>query len=241
MNLPLRLLLPSALLTAGLNLHASTTGFVIPAFRGRADTEFGLWDNPHNFSVAYSASLSAPGNVVNSDGLADPNGDGNSDAVIRQLAGAPGDVFITGGGAAGNLYSFSIASAFVLSDSNSSVLDTVIFQVRTSGSELDYGSVKLSYDLGGRTQFVTATPTELDRTAAGPGGFSVSTRWEFDLTGLGTSDYAIAFDASASSMSLDSVALDVQFAAVPEPETYALGFGAGLLGFALWRRRASRP
>ena len=219
------------MLAAGLGAHASTTGFVVPSFRGQTGTKSGLWDNPDNFKVALSASLTAPGNSANPRGT--------TDAIVRQLAGAPGDVFVTGGGTAGNLYSFGIATQFVLNDANAVPLDTVVFQVRTGGSELDYSGVKLSYDLGSGTQFLSATRTELDRTSAGPGGFSVSSKWEFDLTGLGVRDYNIAFNASAASMSLDSVALDTtSIAAVPEPSTYALAL-AGFAGLVLWRHRSA--
>lgn len=229
MNLPTRFLLPALLLAAGASSHANTTGFVTPSFRGQAGTEFGLWDNPSNFSVPYSVSLSAPGNTANPGGT--------SDAIIRQLGAS--DAFITGGGAAGNIYSFSSATRFVLSDANTSAVDTVIFQLRTAGTELDYSTLSLSYDLGAGIQHVTATRTELDRTAAGPGGFSVSSQYEFDLSGLGVHDYSIGFNASGSSMSLDSVSLDTRYAtAVPEPETYAACFAGGLAGFALWRRRS---
>lgn len=233
MNVPARYLLKALVFGIGVHAHANTAGFTTPDFRGQAGTEFGLWDNPNNFSVPLSSSLTAPGNTANPGGT--------TDAVIRQLAGVPGDVIITGGGEAGNLYSFGIASQFVLSDANLSVVDTVIFQVRANGSEIDYSGVRLSYDLGAGTQFVTATRTETDRTDLGPTGFGVSSKWEFDLTGLDVRDYAISFNASAPSMSLDSVSLDTASAAVvPEPSTYALALIGGLAGLAQWRRRNSR-
>lgn len=213
---------------AALSLQAGTTGFILPSFRGDANTEFGLWDSPYNFTVAYSATLSDPGNVVNGDGALDPNGDGSSDAVIRQL---DSNGFLTG---SGNLYNAVTGSVLVLSDVSSPPVQTVVFQTRTLGSELDYASVRLGYDLGGGTQYLTATRQENDRTTGM--GVNVSSSWEFDLTGLGVSDYQIEFNGSAAHMSLDSVALDVQFTAVSEPEEYAALAAAALAGFAGWRR-----
>ncbi|HRI14745.1 MAG TPA: hypothetical protein PLX89_17250 [Verrucomicrobiota bacterium] len=227
MNFTIRHFPVAVLLVACFHARGSTTGFVTPDFRGQAGTEYGLWDNPNNFSIPLSASLTAPGNVANPGGT--------TDAVIRQMAGAPGEVFITGGNGAGNLYSFSIASQFVLSDVSAVPLDQVWLQVRANGSELDYESVKLSYDLGSGPQFVSATRTETDRTSLDGNGFAVSSKWEFHLNGLNVQEYTILFNASGPSLSLDSVSLDTSI--VPEPSAYALALAGGVTCLAVWRRR----
>lgn len=220
-------------LCALLNVSASTTGFIIPSFRGTAGSEFAVWDNPNNFTVAYSASLTAAGNTVNGDGLADPNGNGSSDAVLRQLdSGA----FLTGGGGVGNIYSFGTALQFNLADAGINPVETVVLQTRTPGTELDYGTVALAYDLGGGPQTLTATRVETDRADTGGFGFAVSSYWSFSLSGLGVMDNALTFSSAGSSTGFDSAALDVQFAAVPEPEEYAALGGAGLVVFAVLRR-----
>lgn len=216
-----------------LDARASTAGFISPSFRGTAGSEFALWDNPNNFTVAYSTSLAAAGNTVNGDGPADPLGNGSSDAVLRQLD--PG-AFLTGGGGAGNIYSFGTALQFNLADANTAPVETVVFQTRTTGTELDYATVALSYDLGGGPQALTATRVETDRTNTGSFGVAVSSLWTFNLSGRGVTDYALTFSAAGSSTSFDSAALDVHFAAVPEPAGYAALGGAALVVFAAFRR-----
>lgn len=229
-------LVGSLSLVALVNTSASTAGFITRPFRGTAGSEFARWDNPHHFSVADSTSLSAAGNTVNGDGPSDPLGNGSSDAVLRQSDPA---AFLAGGGRAGNIYSFSTALRFNVTDVNAAAVDTVVLQTRTAGTELDYGTVQLSYDAGAGVPTLTAPRVETDRSVQG--GFAgVSSAWTFSLAGLGVTDYAVTSSSAGSSVSFDSAALDVQFAAVPEPAEYAALGGAGLVVCAAIRRTPRR-
>lgn len=224
--LPLCGLLAAAALNPAV---ADTVGFIAPAWRGDPGTEYGLWDNPDNFSVAYSATLADPGNL--------PNPGSTSDAVIRQLNSTG---FLTGGGGAGNIYSFSAPLSVRLDDTPAFEALTVVLQVRTRGTELDYESVVLSYNSDSGPQTVpTPLRTELDRTSLDGMGEAVSSSWTWDLSGFNVASYFIEFEAAGSSMSLDSVSLDV-LTAVPEPmETAAFGAAALLVfGFVRNQRRA---
>ncbi|HTH49283.1 MAG TPA: hypothetical protein VMB21_17335 [Candidatus Limnocylindria bacterium] len=239
MNLATRFLLPAVLLATVVNAFADTTGFVTPSFRGEPGTEYGIWKTPFNFTVPFSTPT-GPGNVANP-------GD-TTGAVIRQVAPVPdeGSLFID---PAGNINCFQFIAKFTLSDVNASAVDSVVFQVRTGLGELDYPNVKLSYDLGTGVgiQHVTGTRTELARGSGGPGfGSYVSSKFEFNLAGLGVHDYSIGFDGGnvaaelPDEISLFSASLDTHSAsAVPEPESYAFGFACGLAAFAVWRRRST--
>ncbi len=220
----------SLLVAAALNpVAADTTGFITPAWRGDPGTEYGLWDNPDNFTVAYSASLADPGNL--------PNPGSTSDAVVRQFDSS---AFLTGGGGAGNIYSFSAPLSVRLDDTPAFDALTVVLQVRTLGTEIDYDSVVLSYDSGSGLETLTTTRTELDRTNLGGFGEGVSSAWTWDLSGFNVASYFIEFEAAGSSTSLDSISLDV-LTAVPEPmETAAFG-AAALLVFGFVRNHRRRP
>jgi hypothetical protein len=96
----------------------------------------------------------------------------------------------------------------------------------------------LSYEgEAGRVDLPPMFRLELDRGTIL--GASVSSLYQWDLTGLGVADYAISFKADGSSLSFDALTLDTwsQMAVVPEPSTMALAaLGVALLG-AVSRRR----
>ena len=144
--------------------------------------------------------------------------------------------FITG---SGNLYNLDGISSFSLTDSTTFTLGTVVLQARTLGSELDYNSVLLTYNDGTGTQSLSPLfHTELDRGTIL--GASVSSLWQWDLSGRNVDSYSITFSAAAPSLSFDSMTLDTfdQFTQVPEPSTYAIaGLGFALLMLRRVRRR----
>jgi hypothetical protein len=201
-------------------LRADTNGFVVPAFRGSAESESGYWES-------FTVGVGAPGNS--------PRAGATTGAVLTQSD--PGG-FITG---SGNLYNLDGFSAFTVTDSTPFALGTVVLQARTLGSELDYNSVTLSFNNGSGLQSLAPLfRSELDRGTVL--GASVSSLWQWDLRGLGVTDYSISFNAAGPSLSFDSATLDTWtgFAPVPEPSTLALGFlGVSLLGLKCWRRKVN--
>ncbi len=196
---------------------AGTNGFYIPTFRGQPGSTSSLWET-------FTVPTGAPGNR--------PNFGTDLSPVLTQLT--PG-ALITG---TGNIYNMAEASAFTISyASGSGPLGLVVLQTRTFGTELDYNTVRLTYDGGS----LTATRTETDRVQVGapgtPGsGVYVSSAWQWDLSGRNVSQYSISFNAAEHSLSFDSALLDVQV--VPEPGTLALmAIGAGFLVVGLRRRK----
>lgn len=194
-------LIAFAVVTAS-SVLAGTNGFVVPTFRGTANSEFGYWET---FTVPFGA----PGNLPDQPGA-------TTDAVLTQLNT---NAFVTG---SGNIYNLS-TSSFVLTDSTPFALGTVVLQTRTIGSELDYGSVLLVYsNANGPQALPPLFHYELNRTTGQ--GFNVSSLWQWDLTGLGVTNYSIVFNAAAGSVSFDSLTLDVanQFAAAFPQQPFAL-------------------
>jgi hypothetical protein len=211
----------AVMLSLGGAARAATNNFVVPDFRGSPDSEAGYWER---FTVAFGA----PGNLADQAGS-------TTGAILTQT-GSP-DSFITG---TGNIYDFSTAlQAFTITDSTPFSLGTVVLQTRTLGSELDYNAVLLTYTDG--TGSHTVAPfahIELDRGTTL--GASVSLLFQWNLTGLGVSDYSISFAGAGPSVSFDAMTLDTwnQFAVVvPEPSTYALlGLGGLMLCWRMMRR-----
>lgn len=161
-----------------------------------------------------------------------------------------GTGFITGGG---NIYSFSAPTEFEVSVPNYDLGrrpfgTTVLVQMRTLGSELDYETIQI----GGISPIET---TELNRTDVGGGfgGALVDVLFRFELLG-NSADYLIEFEAAESSMSLDRLSIDTfatsllstrsvgssirasSFGPVPAPGTACALASLGLI--ATRRRRA---
>lgn len=222
MNVFSNLAIASTVLFSTTTLRAGTNNFVVPEFRGTANSEAGYWES---FTIAYGA----PGNSADMAGA-------TTGAILTQTGSAGS--FITG---TGNIYDFSEGiQAFQVSDATPFTPGTVVLQTRTLGSELDYGSVTLSYtDGSGVHSLSPASHLELDRGTTL--GASVSSLFQWDLTGLAVTEYSISFNGAGPSVSFDAMTLDTwnQYAlVVPEPSTYALlGLGGAMLGWRTLRRR----
>lgn len=208
-----------AALVAAPAAEAGTNGFIVPFFRGSANSEAGYWES-------FSTPVGAPGNLPNVPGA-------TTGATLTQ---SDPNAFLTG---SGNLYNLSGLSSFALTDTTPFPLGTVVLQTRTLGSELDYSSINFSYTDGFGTHSVAPLfRYEVDRGTVL--GASVSSLWQWDLTGLGITSYSISFNAAGASLSFDSMTLDTwsQFAPVPEPSSMALAGMASLL--LLTRAQTSR-
>jgi len=183
--------------------HAGTNGFVVPSFRGSAGSQAGYWET-------FTVPVGPPGNPADRPGA-------TTSAVLTQ---SNTNAFLTG---SGNIYNLSGISSFALRDETPFTLGTVVLQTRTIGSELDYASVALLYTNGsGGHALAPLFRYELNRAASQ--GFSVSSLWQWDLTGLGVSNYTIAFNAGGASLSFDSLTLDTasQFSKVFPEQPFTL-------------------
>jgi hypothetical protein len=166
---------------------AGTNGFIVPLFRGVANSEAGFWE-------VFSVPVGTPGNLPDQSGTI-------TSAVLTQ---SETNAFLTG---SGNLYNATGISAFSVTDAASFTLGTVVLQTRTIGSELAYGSMSLVYS--NETGVHAVAPMfryELNRAVSQ--GYSVSSIWQWNLTGFGVSNYTIAFTAGGPSLSFDSMTLD---------------------------------
>jgi hypothetical protein len=204
--------------------RAGTNGFVVPSFRGSANSEAGYWE-------VFSVPVGAPGNLPDQPGA-------TTDAVLTQTNTS---AFLTG---SGNIYNLS-TSSFTLVDATPFTLGTVVLQTRTIGSELDYNSVSLIYSNGSSTHSLPPLfRYELNRAAAQ--GYSVSSLWQWNVSGLGITNYSISFNAAGPSMSFDSMTLDTasQFSKVFPEQPFNLQSVAANLArwmYAFNGNPASRP
>lgn len=203
---------------AAFSAGAATNGFITPSFRGAPGSEAGYWE-------IFSTPVGAPGNLADRAGA-------TTGAVLTQ--NEP-QAFMTG---SGNIYNLNGVSQFTLTDTTPFTLGTVVLQMRTLGAELDYGAIGLTYTDGAGTH--TLAPVfqlELDRGSQPGLGTTVSSLYQWDLSGRAINAYTIGFNAAAVSMSFDSMTLDTsnQFVPVPEPSTWAL-LVCGAVALGCWRR-----
>lgn len=222
--------------------HASTAtaAFLTPAgsspvfedwTRGAVNSVYAEWDI---FTQANGATNSP-----------DVGQSGVLGATVAQDSGTFG--LITSGG---NIYSFAGPTSFDVAvpgyglgaGSNT----RIVAQIATQGNPLLASSVKLTYTNGGSV--VAAATALYDRGLISDG---VVTRNEWlaiwDIASFNPGSSLIEFAASASSMSLDKVAVDTStqvgaFAAapiaIPEPSTVVLG---GISAMVALLSRRSRP
>ena len=197
---------------------AATNGFITPSFRGSANSEAGYWE-------IFNTPVGAPGNLAD-------RARATTGAVLTQLEP---QAFLTG---SGNIYNLNGVSQFTVADTTPFSLGTVVLQARSLGAEIDYASVSLSYDdASGTHALAPLFRRELDRGSQPGLGTTVSSLWQWNLTGLDANSYTIAFNAAGPSLSFDSLTLDTwnQFTPVPEPSTWAL-LVCGTVALGCWRR-----
>jgi hypothetical protein len=177
-------------------LSAGTNGFFVPFFRGSSGSEAGYWET-------FAIPVGEPGNLPDRGGA-------TTDAVLTQT---DTNAFLTG---SGNIYNLNGASVFTLRDATPFTLATVVLQVRTLGSELDYGSVSLIYSNDSGQHSIAPLPrVELNRGSQPGLGATVSSLWQWDLSGLNVTAYSISFRAAAVSLSFDALTLDTWNQFVP--------------------------
>lgn len=188
MNICRYLILTLIALTSG-HAVAGTNGFLVPTFRGTANAQAGYWET-------FSTAVGAPGNAPDKAGA----------TTGARLTQSDTNAFLTG---SGNIYNLSGTSEFSLADQTPFALGTVVLQTRTLGTELDYASAELLYTDGSGTHIVAPLPrVELNRGSQPGLGATVSSLWQWNLTGLGVTAYTVRFRAAGASTSFDSLTLD---------------------------------
>lgn len=217
-NMNMRAMLVSAAVaaTAVVPVLADTSTFQVPDYRGLPGATSGGWER-------LTVAVGQPGN------LPDLPSTLTAATLVQTVPGA----IATGGG---NLYQGAGAAAYEISHNPGEAVGLVTFQMRTLGTELDYASVRLAYDVGAGVQFLAPSARlELERAPSqGFPGFNVTSRWDWNLEGTGATSYRIEMTATGPHQSLDSAMLDsAKVGVVPEPTTWALlGAGAAMV---LWR------
>ncbi|MES2707741.1 MAG: PEP-CTERM sorting domain-containing protein [Verrucomicrobiota bacterium] len=248
-------------LTAGLLPLSAPAAFTVPSFRGTG--EYSAWDifydpaSPSPQTGNYP-DVAAPNGIKQTRSAAgipavadynpaDPAAFWNAANPTISQTDASAGAFIIGPGLAGggNIYSFSKATSFLVTDSTPYTAQNVLFQFLTSGTEIDYSTIRLNYDNGGAPASLFPTFTaEISRAGAGGpfGGGTVEYAAQWNLSGLGISSYTISFAGGSSSVSFQAASLDTSPAAfvqaVPEPAAGLMAL-LGAAGMISRRRRAS--
>jgi hypothetical protein len=207
-------LIAVATMAVPVKLSAATNGFVVPPFRGAANSQSGYWEN-------FTVPVGAPGNLPDQPGA-------TTSAVLTQTN--PGAIL-----ASGNIYNPATSNAFVIADAPPFVPATVVLQARTVGNALDYNSATLNYsDASGAHSVAPLFRYELSVADGG-----VSSLWQWDLTGLNVTSYTISFNGSGPHVSLDAVTLDTagQFSAAFPQQPFKLQ--SQVAGLARWDYLAS--
>lgn len=212
---------------------SSPARYITPASRGTVGTtEYSNWDV---FYSPYQGGGFANG--VNYPDMAAPNGVGTlfQTAPVKPSAAPPGnsdpanpyafwnpanptiaqtgapEAFIIGSGAVGNIYSPEETLGFQLKDSTPFTLGSVNFQWRTEGTLTDYSSFLLNYTVGGDTFSIAPTNFIAEYQPSGSArgfGFQNRSSVQWDLSGLGITDYTITWHAEESSNSFQEALLD---------------------------------
>lgn len=166
-----------------------TNVFIVPPFRASPESHFAKWE-------VFTKAVGAPGNLPEMSV-------GAGQAVVTQVET---NAILTG---SGNIYNMVGASEFLVENATPFEIGTVVLQIRTIGSELDYDSVLLTLtNDSGVHVLPSLRRVELDRGNQPGLGANVSSLWQWDLSGKRATSYSIAFRAAAKSLSFDSLTLD---------------------------------
>ncbi len=195
--------------------------YLVPGFDGEPNTEYSRWN------ILYSANLgenmpdaAAPNGTLQtaSDaGFTPPSGSNPSNPIAYWSAANPtitqtnpGMGFIIGPGTTGNIYSFSGALQFELNDTTPYELGTVVFQFQTEGTQADLDTIKLIYTNGDGLQELSASEyiREYQAGSSAFGGFGNRNALQWDLSGLGITEYQIFWEAPGAHMSFQQALLD---------------------------------
>jgi len=203
----------------GASLLSAQVLLLEPAYRGDTNTYHSAWAD---FSDTSSVSPDFAGSL----------------GTISELTG---NSTVTG---SQNIYNAAQASQFDLDFTAPAATDFLLLQVVTQGTELDYGSVALSYDdpVSGSTTLPYDLTEALGSEALGGfGGSKVGTAFEWDVSELDLDDFSLGFNAAGAHLSLDEVYLDYgtsqTLSPIPEPASFAcLVALAGFAGVLLRRR-----
>lgn len=207
-------------------------GFIVPTFA----TEYSEWDIFYSPNAANYPDYAAPFGTKQSAtaaGFTPPADSKPTNPVAYWNVNNPtitqtntaAEAFIIGPGVSGNIYSFKEATSFVLDDTVSQPLGTVVFQFQTEGTLVDFSSIKLVYNTGGGQQELSAKEYVREYSGSGSsfGGAGNRVALQWDLTGLGITSYQIVFHAEGSSMSFQQAVLDTAStygAVVPESRSW---------------------
>ncbi len=179
--------------------EAPVSNYYAPAWRGQAGTMSAFWND--SFTNAYGGS--------NQAAAVAPGGSAMAQAFVKQTtAGA----FLIG---SGDIYSYASVNTFVLGCAAAAYpngVGRVVFQAETLGSELDYGSVALTFETCQGMQMVTAARRELYRaTSSTTFGDSsdVVSEWEWPALPVGVTNFTVVFNGAGRSVGLERVMLDV--------------------------------
>ncbi len=210
----------ASIVCASLVAASAQAGLVnplIPAWSGSANTQFAQWD-----------SFTQPSGGANL-----PDAAGSSAFSLMNFA--PG-AFITG---TGNIYSINSALYLMIMGGtlgNAASPTQVVMNVATVGSVMNVSGVYLSlFDNSGHSLQLTPSATELRYDApAAPAGSTQTWAftWNMPTAPFQASGFRVEFGASAPSMALDAVRLDMQYA--PAPGAFAL---LAVSAFTASRRR----
>jgi hypothetical protein len=203
-----------SLVVTNLSVANAHAGLVAPGFRGGADTTYQEW-------LGFTNPAGGPN---------DPTfGNSNPNGTAQLFQTTPG-AFLTSGG---NIYHAGAPSTFVVNvpdfNQGSGFFTTAVLQIRILGTNIDLNSVRFNGLAFDRSELMNETPL---------GGFGGTQRdWWFEWNNVaGNLDMNVFhFNAASSHMSLNRVAIDTAFSAVPEPTSGLLLVGAVATG--LLRRR----
>lgn len=158
---------------------------------------FGSW------TMASVAGVSNPGGTVWSSQNPSAFWDSRNPTITQTGASA----FVT---SSGGIYSFSGPTSFILQDTTSYNLGTVVFQFQTAGTLVDFSSIQLEYTNSTGLHMLAPSEwiQEYSGTASAYGGDTNRIALQWSLAGLGITSFQIVFTASDSSMSLQQALLD---------------------------------